>query len=61
MKCDVLIRHLRDDEGGMTTPGFLLRLALLAILLGMVYGAVTLLPQVLEIADGDLLTWEGHL
>ena len=61
MKCDVLIRHLRDDEGGMTTLGFLLRLALLAILLGMVYAAVTLLPQILEIADGDPFTGEGRL
>ena len=36
-------------------------LVLLAILLGAVYAAVTLLPQILEIADGDPLTWEGHL
>lgn len=61
MRRDVPECRLRDDEGGMTTRGFLLRLALLAILLGAVYAAVTLLPQILEIADGDPLTWEGHL
>ena len=61
MRRDVPGCCLRDDESGMTTLGFLLRLALLAILLGAVYAAVTLLPQTLEIADGDLLTWEGHL
>ncbi len=53
--------RLRDDEGGMTKLGFLLRLVLLAILLGAVYAAVTLLPEILEIADGDPLTWEAHL
>ena len=57
MRRDVPECRLRDDEGGMTTLGFLLRLALLAILLGAVYAAVTLLPQILEIADGDPLTW----
>ena len=56
MRRDVPECRLRDDEGGMTTLGFLLRLALL----GAVYAAVTLLPQILEIADGDPLTWEGH-
>lgn len=61
MRRDVPECRLRDDEGGMTTLGFLMRLALLAILLGAVYAAVTLLPQILEIADGDPLTWEGHL
>ena len=61
MRRDVPECRLRDDEGGMTTLGFLLRLALLAILLGAVYAAVTLLPQIREIADGDPLTWEGHL
>lgn len=53
--------RLRGDEGGMTTLGFLLRLVLLAMLLGAVYAAVTLLPEILEIADGDPLTWEAHL
>ena len=61
MRRDVQECRLRDAEGGMPTLGFLLRLALLAILLGAVYAAVTLLPQILEIADGDPLTWEGHL
>ena len=61
MRRDVPECRLRDDEGGMTTLGFLLRLALLAILLGAGCAAVTLLPQILEIADGDPLTWEGHL
>ena len=42
MRRDVPECRLRDDEGGMTTLGFLLRLALLAILLGAVYAAVTL-------------------
>ena len=61
MRRDVPECRLRDDEVRMTTLVFLLRLALLAILLGAVYAAVTLLPQILEIADGDPLTWEGHL
>ena len=61
MRRDVPGCRLWDDEGGMTTLGFLLRLALLAILLGAVYAAVTLLPQILEIADGDPFTWEGRL
>ena len=61
MRRDVPECRLRDDEGGMTTLGFLLRLVLLAILLGAVYAAVTLLPEILEIADGDPLTWEAHL
>ena len=52
---------LRRDEGGMTTLGFLLRLLTLCALLGAVYAAVTLLPQILEIGDGDPLSWEGHL
>lgn len=51
---------LHRDEGGMTTLGFLLRLLALCALLGAVYAAVTLLPQILEIADGDPLSWEGH-
>jgi len=61
MRRDASGCRLWDDEGGMTTLGFLLRLALLAILLGAVYAAVTLLPQILEIADGDPLTWKAHL
>ena len=34
MRRDVPECRLRDDEGGMTTLGFLLRLALLAIQIG---------------------------
>lgn len=57
MRRDVPECRLRDDEGGMTTLGFLLRLALLAILLGAVYAAVTLLPQIL----GDRRRRSSHV
>ena len=35
MRRDVPECRLRDDEGGMTTLGFLLRLALLVVSLGL--------------------------
>lgn len=61
MRKDHLRRRLCRDTGGPTPLGLLAGLLALCLLLGVLYAAFTLAPQVFEVADGDPVGWEGVL